>query len=206
MRKERQKKYKISTITVLLAVVVLISVIATLAYYHNEISVANKFKTMTYNVVIEEEFENKFGTKEVSFVNKEETNVDVVLRINYNEMWTLLDSEDDSLVYVLPNTINGKDVVTKGWTDDFKNNFVLGSDGWYYYKKVLGPTKSVKVLETIALNEELIKGTSDEDNYKKNYTYDLAFNYEAIQASSDAISENWGVTASIDGDEVTWTL
>ena len=35
-----------------------------------------------------EEFYNDWGTKKVAIKNEEETNVDVVLRINYNETWS----------------------------------------------------------------------------------------------------------------------
>ena len=38
------------------------------------------------------------------------------------------------------------------------------------------------------------------------YDYSLDFNYEAVQATVDAIHEVWGKTASISGNNVVWTL
>ena len=56
---------------VFLLIIPFIGIIAgTFAYYYSEISISNEFKTMTYNVQIEEEFNNTWGTKKVNFVNK----------------------------------------------------------------------------------------------------------------------------------------
>ncbi len=46
----------------------------------------------------------------VSFVNQEETNAPVVLRINYNESWR---KTIDDVVITPSNVIDGQDVVTK---------------------------------------------------------------------------------------------
>ena len=155
---------------------------------------------MTYNVTIEEEFNNTWGTKKVSFVNNEETNTPVVLRINYNELWR---KEINGVKLSLDNNVNGTNVVTKNWTTAFTNDFIDGGDGWYYYKKTLAAEASVQVLDSIALNESLISTSPYYDDYKA-YTYELDFNFEAIQARSSAISEIWGKTATISGGNVTW--
>ena len=172
----------------------------TFAYYYTEIAIPNQFRAMTYNVTIEEEFNNTWGTKKVSFVNNEETNTPVVLRINYNELWR---KEVNGVKLSLDNNVNGTNVVTKNWTTAFTNDFIDGGDGWYYYKKTLAAEASVQVLDSIALNESLIS-TSPYYNDYKSYTYELDFNFEAIQASSSAISEIWGKTATISGGNVTW--
>ena len=194
------KKIKKKPLFFLLLLLALGIVGTTFAYYYTEIAIPNQFRAMTYNVTIEEKFNNTWGTKKVSFVNNEETNTPVVLRINYNELWR---KEVNGVKLSLDNNVNGTNVVTKNWTTAFTNDFVDGGDGWYYYKKTLNAEESVQVLNSISLNESLIS-TSPYYNDYKTYTYELDFNFEAIQANSSAISEIWGKNATITGGDVTW--
>lgn len=166
------------------------------AFYSSNDTFVNEFKSMTYDVKIEEEFNNDWGTKKVFFSNEDQTNTPVVLRINYNESWT---KDSNGILLVLSNEIDGTNVVTKTWTNVFLNDFEQGEDGWYYYKKVLNAGDRIQVLESIALNNELTDGL-----LYQYYDYELDFNYEAIQASSNAITEIWGKTATISGGNVTW--
>lgn len=195
------RKIKKKPLIFLLVLCLLGIVGTTFAYYYTEIAIPNQFKAMTYNVTIEEEFNDTWGTKKVSFVNNEETNTPVVLRINYNELWR---KEVNGVKLSLDNNVNGVNVVTKNWTTAFTNDFVDGGDGWYYYKKTLNAEESVQVLNSISLNESLIS-TSPYYNDYKTYTYELDFNFEAIQANSSAISEIWGKNATITGGYVTWS-
>ncbi len=195
------RKIKKKPLIFLLVLCLLGIVGTTFAYYYTEIAIPNQFKAMTYNVTIEEEFNDTWGTKKVSFVNNEETNTPVVLRINYNELWR---KEVNGVKLSLDNNVNGTNVVTKNWTTAFTNDFVDGGDGWYYYKKTLNAEESVQVLNSISLNESLIS-TSPYYNDYKTYTYELDFNFEAIQANSSAISEIWGKNATITGGYVTWS-
>lgn len=194
------KALKKKPLIFLLALSIIGIVGSTFAYYYTEVSLPNKFKTMTYNVSIEEEFNDTWGTKKVSFVNEEETNTPVVLRINYNESWR---KEVNGIKLSLDNNVNGINVVTKNWTTAFTNQFIDGGDGWYYYVKTLNPKESVQVLDSISLNESLIS-TSPYYNEYKSYTYELDFNFEAIQANSNAISNIWGVSATINEGNVAW--
>lgn len=194
------RKIKKKPLIFLLMLCLLGIVGTTFAYYYTEIAIPNQFKAMTYNVTIEEEFNDTWGTKKVSFVNNEETNAPVVLRINYNEAWQ---KKINGVNVSLDNNVNGENVVTKNWTTAFTNDFVDGGDGWYYYKKTLNAEESVQVLESITLKESLIS-TSPYYNDYKTYTYELDFNFEAIQANSSAISEIWGKNATITGGNVTW--
>lgn len=188
-------------IPLVLSFAIILSAIGiTFAYYYAEVSVANKFKTMTYSVDMEEEFYNTWGTKKVTITNKEKTNTPVVLRISYNESFT---KTIDGIVYNPSNKINNEDVVIKGWTNTFLNDFVLGDDGWYYYNKVLSPEESIIIIESINLNEDLINDTYE---YYKDYDYELSFNYEAIQADTKAIKKLWNIDASIDNKNIRWNL
>lgn len=194
------KSIKKKPLIFLLGILVLGIVGGTFAYYYSEIAISNEFKTLTYNVQIEEEFNKTWGTKKVSFVNKESTNTPVVLRINYNESWR---KTVNGTKLSLDNNVNGENAVTKNWTTAFTNDFIEGDDGWYYYKKTLNAGKSVQVLESIALNEDLISTSPYYEEYK-DYDYELDFNFEAIQANTDAINEIWNKKATISGGNVTW--
>lgn len=196
-----KKKIKLKPFIFLMILGLGLLISGTFAYLYNEVIIPNQFKTMTYNVAIEEEFYDTWGTKKVTFVNKETTNTPVVLRFNYNEMWS---KEIEGEIQVLSNKQNGTNVVTKEWTDAFNNNFVDGHDGWYYYKKVLGPNESVQVLNSIALNEDVVNASVSKDDYN-NFDYELIFNYEAIQATEEAVKDIWGYEITInDGSDITW--
>ncbi len=168
-----------------------------LAYYLNSVTISNKFNTMTYDVEIKERFENKFGTKEVEFVNKEkDTSVGVALRVRYNELWSNVN--ENGVVSVLSNKIGNINVVDKEWTNDFLNDFDY-IDGWYYYKKILKPGESVKILNSISKNSIL----SSHIEYNE-FDYELTFNFESIQATKKAISDTWNKQIIIEGDNITW--
>lgn len=186
----------------ILLLLVVVGIGGTFAYYYTEVIIPNQFKTLTYNVTVEDEFYDDWGVKKVFFVNKEETNTPVVLRINFNESWR---REVDGITLSLDNNVNGENVVLKEWTDAFTNDFIKGDDGWYYYKKVLDSSERVQVLESISLNEELILTSPYYEDYKV-FDYELSFNFEAIQASSGAVSDIWNRSVSISGDAVTWKL
>lgn len=174
----------------------IVGVTAAVVYFKSELE--NKFNTSAYNIAIEEEFYDDWGTKKVSIVNHDAT--PVVIRVAYIETWS--DNNDDVSLQ-LSNKINGIDVVTKAWTDSWKNDFILNEDGWYYYKKVLTESEAVQILESINLNKE-VADTSLE-NYNL-YDYELDFRYEAIQATTDAIKEIWGFDVTINGGEITWNF
>lgn len=189
----KNKKFKPLIFVGILAVVCAI-VGYTVAYYYSNIVVPNQFQSMTYNVQItEEDFNNTFGTKKVFFKNEEETNTPVVLRFNFNESWG----------NGVNNLINGTNVVTKTWTDAFTNDFESNPDGWYYYKKILNPQESVQVLESISRNDTLINSSPNRSEYV-NSNYHLDINFEAIQATPEAVQEIWNKSITITGTSVQW--
>lgn len=187
-RKSKNKKSKL----LVFAFLGIIFIGVSYAFYYNEFVFPNEFKTMTYNVKLEEEFENKFGVKKVKIVNRETTNTPVVLRLNFNETWKKRINDED---VILNNLSNNYNCVYKEWTNDFLNDFILGNDGWYYYKKTLNANSEVQILQSIADNNVC--------NYE-NATYELDFNYEAIQASTNAVSDIWNYNISINNNNVTW--
>ena len=73
MIKMNKKRFNKKSLFFLLLLLVIGIVGGTIAYYYSEDNLINQFKTSTYNVTIEEEFYNTWGTKKVSFVNKDKT-------------------------------------------------------------------------------------------------------------------------------------
>lgn len=170
-----------------------------ISFFVKNISYANKFDVAKYNVVIEEEFYDEFGTKKVNFTNKGTS--DVIIRINYNEIWQrFIDDENISLNNMIDNT----NLVNKTWTEEFLNNFTY-KDGWYYYNKILKSNESVEVLTSISLNKELLNNSNLKEEYL-NADYELDFNLESVQATSNAIKKIWGLNPTITGDNVVWNF
>lgn len=187
-------------IFVILLFLVILSIGGTIAYYYQNIVIPNEFQTLLYNVTIDEDFNNEWGTKKVYITNNEISNSNVLIRVNYNEIWSK--KIGNTLVY-LSNTINGTNVVDKGWTDTFSNDFIDGLDGWYYYKKLLAPNETIQILNSISLNNNLIEQNSEYEEYL-DYNYKLIFNYEAIELNAVKVSNIWNKNITIDGSNVTW--
>lgn len=195
-KKIKFTKRNIKPLIFIFVIVIVLGVGGTMAYLTHNYIYTNTFNTSTYDVQIEEEFYNTWGTKKVSIVNNEATNTPVIIRVNYNEIWSNGNK-------VLSNKIDGEESVIKNWTQTFKNDFVLGADGWYYYKKILNGGSSVKILDSIDKNTDLINSSSDKDKYSS-YDYELSFNYEALQASKDAVKDIWGYNVTINGSDIVW--
>lgn len=191
------RRLKKDPVVIALILLVLAGTSVTFAYVINNISISNRFKMMTYDIQIDENFENKFGTKEVTFINKEkDSNTKVALRVRYNEIWS---SENaNGVLNVLSNKINNINVVDKNWTDAFLNDFVY-DDGWYYYKKVLNSGDNVTILNSINKNSILQTHPEYDD-----YNYELTFSFEGIQATKRAIKDTWDKNITIEGDNITW--
>lgn len=193
------KSMKKKPLLFLLAILAVGGVGGTIAFFTSAVNYSNIFQVSKYNVVIDEKFNDEFGTKEVNFVNN--SKAPVIIRISYNEFWTRV-TKDDKII--LNNLVGGTNLVTKAWTTEFLNNFTL-HDGWYYYNKVLKENESVQVLTAISLNDSLLTTTDLKEEYH-NADYELDFNLESVQATEKAVKSVWNTTATIAGDNITWTF
>ena len=191
LKQKKSKKFLLIT-PVLTLVVVGAGLLIVYALSHNSTVVTSNIPVGTGTVQIVDDSDLGFGKKEVSFVNSDANGIPMLLRIGYSETWKDGDNNAVSNVY------NGNNVVTKTWTSAFTDDFVDGGDGWYYYKKLLNPSDSVKVITAIALAEP---------SYAS-YDYSLDFRFEALQASSEAAAALWSKTATINTETsaVTWTF
>lgn len=175
------------------------------ALYTSQKEIENIFKSSAYDVALEEEFYDDWGTKKVSIVNKDSESTPVIIRVNYDEVWS---KNINGTIVNLSNTVvteNGTErTVILNTPTDFQTNFIDGNDGWYYYTKVLNPNESVNLLESITLNEDAIKNSPYYEDYQS-FDYQLSYNFEAIQATEKAVQEIWGLQVSISSDGVvTW--
>ena len=184
------KKIKKKPLIFIISLFLITVIGGTFAYYYTDIVIPNRFKTMTYDVAIEEEFYDDWGTKKVFFVNKEDEGVPVVIRYNFNEIWT--DTNDNPLEAAA-------NIVTKNWIVNNNTSLIppgtYYNDGWYYLPVVLEGGESVQVLDSVTLI----------DNSYLSNNYQLIFNYEAIQANEEAINSLWNKNATIEGSEITWS-
>lgn len=192
-------KVKIKSIIFIFILLLVFGIGTTFALFYSNSAIPNRFKIMSYDVILNDEFDNKWGSRNVSITNNDSTS-DVVIRVNYNESFSKV--FDDERVYI-SNKINGKDVTIKEWTDDFNNDFILGEDGWFYYKKILKRKDTVNILKSINLDSNLISDSLDYDNYLK-FDYELDFNYEAIKADKESISKFWNKNVEMEGENITW--
>lgn len=199
---QSKRKLKKKSLMFIIAILAIGTIGVTFAVFYTNFERKNVFNTAEYNVTIEENAPEATWpnvTREVTIANQ--GTADVVLRVSYNEMWTKTISEQ---VINMNNLVAGENVVTKNWTEEFANNFIL-KDGWYYYNKVLNGKTNVKILDSLTLNETILNDNGVYDEYTS-ADYELDFNFESVQASEAAIEEVWGIDATIDGESITWNF
>lgn len=166
-----------------LAVLLLAGVGATTAYLHRSSRLTNTFQLATVNVDIAEDFD---GTTKENVAIENTANTPVYIRATVLFAWTdgsgrvLADIPQENTDYTLAVGV--------------RNNWVLGSDGYYYYTKPVAPGK-----ETTNLLDTLTKtatGTSEK-------VLSVTIAAQAVQASpSEAVHDLWGATV----DEHTGVL
>ena len=153
----------------------------------HSLTLENPIKTPTTDGGITEELDN--NAKKVSFTNNGEA--DVFLRVACTETW-VLESNGEGGDIILPNqaidkdgeSVSAAEPVWQGITD---GSWTLGSDGWYYYNKVLPGSKSGEKNRNTGLLVNDVEFNLDEiedERYQK-AKYQLHFTMEVVQASDD---------------------
>ena len=190
----KRKTSKRSIPVIVVAVVIVAACTTTFlafAISRNRSVIENQVTVANNGVRILEDSVAGFGKHEISFKNEGAGSSKVLLRIAYSETWSKTDGT------IVSNVGASGNAVTKSWTDAFTQDFVDGNDGWYYYTKTLNPEAEVKVLNSIALND---------DSYSV-YNYDLSFRFESVQADATAANTLWGKTVTIDNNgAATWAF
>lgn len=187
-------KKRVIILIVILSLVIVPTIVY--AYYKSIQVVHNEFKVSDIDVRIEENFDSTTWPdetkKEVFLVNYSTS--PAVLRVMYTEIW-----EYDN--NIISNTINNNNVVIKNWTNLFNEDFIY-KDGWYYYKHLVNANESIKILDKIKLNRELVDG---KDEYIEG-KYELTFYYEALQPTKKAIKDLWDIDVTINENIINWNF
>ena len=145
-----------------LALVALIGVVGgTFAYYTSSAKLTNEFKTGTYSTSVKEEFVSPDnwtpGTTTAKKVNVTNNGtVSIVARAKFKETWMAADG-----VTELDGERNGELVAQFETGADW----VLATDGYYYYNKTLGQNAaSTNFIDSVTFNPnfELEEGTDIE--------------------------------------------
>lgn len=198
-----------------IGIVALLLVGTCFAYWSASLQHKNELRADQVTGFIQETFQEGSepeGTvaKVVSFQNT--GTAAAFLRIAAVESWSKV---EDGKTILLSNKAGGADVATKNWTSSFQSTSLWeeGSDGWYYYKKLLKPEESTAaILSSVSFPAY----TGDYEDYR-NADYNLYFRMELLQASDSKFTMNtsqvneeasqsvFGRTASVDDHgAVTW--
>lgn len=197
----KKRKLKIKPLIFVFALILVVSVGVTTAYYYTQNSIRNDFNLSDYSMSIKTEFKDTCVFNDTSadepnkITNLSITNDGdeaVLLRFYYIEkFYDSTDGTQSNLVY------NGSELVTKNWNTAF-GDFIY-KDGWYYYTKVLDKDETVNILDSVTYNLE--------ESFDFIATlYDIDFKYEVLQVKHNPSQEVWGYKANISGDNVTWNF
>lgn len=171
-----------------------------IAFFTSDTSLNNLLGTEKNQVEFVEKFQSTEGwlpgetiSKKPYFKNTGDS--PLLLRIKPKEMWSkngsTVDRADTSMVQ-------------KNWTDAWNKQWKKGSDGYYYYLKVLkGGGKTDVILSGITLKTSTSNVKTRVDYSDLIYTLD--FQAESVVDNEKAIPDSWNVSVTIQGDDVTWT-
>lgn len=206
---KRSKKPLIALVLLLLVGVVG----GTLAYFTSDATFENIFKTSTYSIEFEENFESPDNwipgtTTSKTVVATNTGNVDVAARVSYTETWVAADGTE------LPLTMeNSSDRVAI--INFVENSGWIAVGDYYYYNQILAKdAKTTSFISGVTFNENVVIDSTGENatsnctttttdtgskvvctSSNTGYagaTYTLTIKVETIQA--DAVEEAWGVT------------
>ena len=179
-------KKKAILILTIIAMTASLAVAGTLAWFTGEARVANVFNAGSVDVAIYENgdlvdeesltFDDYFvpgDTKEkvVTFKNTGKSNAYV--RVKVTPSWTVADGE---------NALSADNVVIDYNTE----NWVSGSDDWYYYDGILGSGDVTSPF----FNTVYFQPGEDDNNYQ-NAVLTVQIDVEAIQAANGAAIDAW---------------
>lgn len=191
---------------ILAAAVAVLATGVSLAYYQASMDTDNPFETTEAKVYMDETFDASDGwvpgeekQKEVRLGN--DGTMDTVLRIRFSPELELADG----------TKVTDQDVLSGfalNFTDSFSENWVKGTDGWYYFKKVLGAGEQTDpTLKSVTMSDAV---GNDVHGKRTDYTGAvLKVNVESqmVQASaagSAAQVQNWGMIPEVSGSTVQW--
>ncbi len=186
MYKSRKKKNMIKLSGIALLAALTVGIGSTSAVIRHQINLKNEISTDTVIVEVEEDLKDEnpndnVKPKMVKFENS--GSAGVFLRVAYSEAWSTAegaDGEKELLSNKMPDS--DRDVASKVIIAE---NWELGEDGWYYYKKVL-PAGSMTedFMEKVDFSNIENLDESLKTTYK-NADYEIHFQAEVVQASDE---------------------
>ena len=183
MRGQRKK-----ICAVLVVMILVIAVQGSIAYFTSSSTATNKFVLGAVDIEVEEEF-NPDNVKDNKIVKIKNTNqTDALVRVSITPRW--IEKLEDGTEIPFSGDVSA-DVITLNFSENLKdsaveNQWVKGSDGFYYYLKVL----EAEGLTSILLKDVDIKSGLPEEYKGKTLTVDVKA--EAVQATNHDI-DNDGV-------------
>ncbi len=213
MYKSRKKKNMIKLSGIALLAAFTVGIGSTSAVIRHQINLKNEISTDTVVVEVEENLKDENSNdsvkpKKVSFKNS--GSADVFLRVAYSESWSTAggaDGERELLSNKMPD--GGSDVASKVIIAE---NWELGEDGWYYYKKVLpagGMTTDFmeKVdFSNIESLEESLKNTYKTANYEIHFQAEVVQASDQWKVSEDAVAALFDKNISATVNDGTTTI
>lgn len=199
-------------IKLVLIISLMLFLVPSLVYGMYRLSIGNKVSTAKVLIKVVEgptpkphnyEYIDWGQKKDKSVKFQNDSNVDVLLRVSYAQMWEFNDGIQS---VVLSSKLEGKDLTTIIWEDTFIQDWKDGGDGWYYYKKIL---KSGEATPNI-VSGVLFNRVMDSVYYYDHTNYKLRFKAEAVQASNQyEVSRNasnvlFKKSFQVAGGEASW--
>ena len=199
MDKVKNKKI----LLLVIGIIALLAVECAFAFFHTSDSIDNHFQTAEAKVYMDETFASgdtwvsgEEKQKEVRFGN--EGTMASVLRVKFTPVLTRKDGTVDEVA---------AQNFTLNFSDDFSRNWVKKGE-WYYYKKVLSPSQVSEVtLKSVTVSDQI---GNDEHGIQTDYsgaTYEVKVEGELLQASlatEGAEALQWGLSPTVNGEQVTW--
>jgi len=205
-----QKKTKMVTMIacfLVCAITIATAIGTTLAFYSGGGNLKNDLGTKESSVYLEEEFSpndkwlpGETKEKEVKFGNDGEK--DQVIRFKVELQWLNKSNGTWTPAASNPVKINYAASLTANWDNSF-----LGSDGWYYYKKVLPAGGSTPVvMESVTFSPELANAINDEylDDFTST-TYRITVYMEGVDVNTDVTKAAWTKNFTESGGNLTWS-
>lgn len=190
-------KNQIKLIGVALMAVIALGIFGTGAVIRHSMAMTNEVRTPTVDVAVKEEIGRAewWGEKqkEVSFKNTGTT--DVFIRVAYAESW-IADQNGTEVTLPNQNGIPAADVATKNWTSGWSsgNEWQIGEDGWYYYKKVLKAGETTPdILESVTFPWNYTDSRYADAEYRLHFQVEAVQASDQLQVSQDAVKEVFGM-------------
>ena len=191
-----------------IAIILTIGLIGgTFAYFTDQISVANEFKTKPYGTQVTEEFtspDNWLPGDETSktVVVKNTGEVDVAVRVSYSEKW----ESSDGTTLSGTQTISGQNIKAAIINLDNTSDWTKEGNYYYYNKKLLSGNSTTSFIKSVTFNSQITDDTTCTtlnnvttcESTGKGYdgaNYTLTINVETVQF--DAYKTVWNTTTNI---------